>query len=549
MSSAIIGVLLVALSGLLLAFTFPDYSVNTLAWFALVPFLVAQYLSMIKRSTSDRSGIYSNSNSSTYLKLAAYGFLFGFIFCVLLLSWIRVFGYISWISLAVALSVFYAVFGAGTQMIMRNFNAPGRFVMIPVFWMLLEYLRSNGAWGFGWGNIGSTVENTHILSIASYVGEIGLGGVVVSFNVLLFEASKALFVRIKTTNVRAAIIVITIIVIFTGIQYMDESDRDNAKEEHNSPGYEISITVIQPNIPQSLKVSGKYNETIKSIYADMTGQALSDSTGYMPDLLVWPESVLVSYAADEKPFYGAMKEYVNRAGSSFLFGTIDKDNKDKIYNNAVFAAPGKQEQSYQKIHLVPFGEFMPMRGAVEKVNKMAKLVTDKSPGDNYSVFNLSPNPNTHKVDSKRSIRKSGYDEVGFSSIICFESADSALVGKLVSEGARMIVVLTNDGWFKDPAALEQHFRISRMRAVEYGVPVVQVANTGVTGFIDKNGRVTKKTAIKKRSILRGTVEPAVRPAVFAVFRPWLPYLLGAVFAIGIASAMIRKKRFHLEVHT
>ncbi len=211
-------------------------------------------------------------------------------------------------------------------------------------------------------------------------------------------------------------------------------------------------------------------------------------------------------------------------------GGLNHVNGD-IYNSAFYINAQGVCQEYRKIHLVPFGEYMPMRSVVERLNDMAKLVRDIKPGSSYKVFNTPKD--TRGLTGK------------FSTIICFESSDSALVGKMVRNGARMIVVITNDAWFGDTAAIMQHFRITRMRAVEYGIPIIQAANTGVSGIIGSSGKVILRTGVEKQQLLYGTAAFAAKPSFFARFGYLIIYLYLAFLLVGLLyrlyySAQIRQ---------
>jgi apolipoprotein N-acyltransferase len=231
--------------------------------------------------------------------------------------------------------------------------------------------------------------------------------------------------------------------------------------------------------------------------------------------------------------------------TALLYGTLSRDKRNVIHNNAVFSDANRNVRSYQKMHLVPFGEYVPMRRLIERVNGKAKLVVDKTSGTNFAVFDFNNTDN----DNASSNSKSGQKYVAngkFSSIICFESADSALVGNMVRKGARMIFVLTNDGWFGDSAALPQHYRISRMRAIEYGVPVIQAANTGVSGIIDKHGQTVLNTATNRRTIIKSRVSFSRNPSKYTSLGPWIPYLFCLIFIIFAAFSISSRHSVKIE---
>jgi apolipoprotein N-acyltransferase len=549
-------ILLSITSGVLLALSFPFPSVGFFAWVGIIPLLFA---------------LKHGSGKAAFFN----GVIFGFTFFLITIYWIQVFGYVAWFLLALVLSLWTGIFAVGTHWFILNFSSPGQVFMIPLLWSIVEYGRSVGRWGFGWANLGSTVANNHVASIASFAGEIGLSYVIVLVNVLFFilagglcseiivkksARSNANFSRNTPKNIpRISIAVISILVLLSVSVFASFSEDKSVSASSEIPynkafnktrdgildadtrSKTISVSMIQPNIPQYVKLNSANNDAIKKIYKEMTLKALAQSKEDPPDVIIWPESVIVEYANCDQEFYKGITDTIVGSGASFLYGTLSHGGTDTIFNNAVFTDINKKTLVYHKIHLVPFGEYVPARNLVESINDMAGLVADKTAGSSYNVFDFQ---SKHAINfeqgrnlsnSKQNIRNGQYTEGKFSSIICFESADSVLVGKMVRNGARLIIVLTNDGWFGDTAALEQHFRIGRIRAIEYGVPLIQASNTGVSGVIDSDGTVLNKALSNKRIILRGKVGFALKPSFYASIEPWMPVVLILLFISGIAA--------------
>jgi apolipoprotein N-acyltransferase len=540
----------------LLALSFPFPSIGIFAWIGIVPLLFA---------------LKNSSGKSAFIN----GIICGFTFFLITIYWIQVFGYVAWFLLALALSLWTGIFAAGTRWLILNCSSLGQVFMIPLLWSIVEYSRSAGPWGFGWANLGSTVANNHIASIASFAGEIGLSYVIALVNVLFFILADSLLNEIiakkyarpnanipgnSTKNIpRISIAAISILVLLFISAFASCSENKtvsaNSEKLHgktrneylddNTGSKTISVSMIQPNIPQYVKLNSANNSAIKKIYKEMTLKAITQSKEDAPDMIVWPESVILEYANNDQDYYKGITDTIADHGASFLYGTLTRVGTDTIFNNAVFIDANKKTQVYHKIHLVPFGEYVPARKLVESVNSMAKLVVDKTAGSSYSVFDFqSKHALKHGLEyeqgrnlsnSKQNIRNGQYTKGKFSSIICFESADSALVGRMVRNGARLIIVLTNDGWFGDTAALEQHFRIGRIRAIEYGVPLIQASNTGVSGAIASDGTVLNKALSNKRVILNEKIGFAPKPSFYTSIEPWMPIMLILLFISGLVA--------------
>ncbi|MBE0447729.1 MAG: apolipoprotein N-acyltransferase [Actinobacteria bacterium] len=490
--SRYVNYLLAALSGILLALSFPYPSIGILAWVGIIPLLFA-----IKRSDFKITPVL--------------GLVSGVIFFSILLYWILIFGFMAWVALSLFLSLSFILFTSGAWVAMQAYRSTAQLLIIPSLWATCEYIRSLGPLGFAWGNIGSAVNNPYLLWIASYTGEIGLGFVIVLVNLVLFQILGTGDMRERMRFAVTGILVLMLAVVVWPAIGMLVHDLGKGSSKV------INVALVQPNIEQRVKLDTSNNGLIKARYLVMTREALRSK----PNLVIWPENIFVSFMSDEKKFIEETKRILNPTKTSLVFGGID-DIEGNIYNNAFYLNQEGTLQSYRKIHLVPFGEYVPVRGLVEQLNSMAKLVIDYTPGDDYKVFD------THHNGT-------------FSTVICFESSDSRLVRRMVRNGARMLIVITNDGWFGKTAAAEQHFQISRMRAVEYGIPVIQAANTGISGIVSRSGEVKARTKLNEKRVLYGSIAFASEPSFFARFGYMMPYFYVIIILAAILYKALRKR--------
>ncbi len=484
------GYILAAISGILLAIPFIYPSAGVIVWFGLSPLFFAAKSSNLK--------------NAPFL-----GLVFGVVFFATALYWIRIFGFLAWGSLSLLLSVWDVLFAVGLWMILKSYRGVAQFALVPSLWALCEFGRSLGPWGFSWGFLGSTVDNPFLLKIASYSGELGLGFIIVLVNLGLFRALTGSGIRERVRGVAGGVaIALAAVLIWPAVGLALPNTDEGSKAET------IKVAVIQPNIAQAVKLDTSNNNEIKARYLVMTREALKSK----PDLIIWPENILASYISDEDIYLARVKLLLAPTKTPLIMGGLNYVDGD-TYNSAFYINAQGGRQEYRKIHLVPFGEYMPMRSLVERLNSMAKIVRNIKQGSDYKVFSTA---------------KNAQGPVGkFSVIICFESSDPALVSRMVRNGARMIVVITNDAWFRKTAALVQHFRVTRMRAVENGIPFIQAANTGVSGVIDSSGKVISRTGIEKQQLLHGTVTFASRPSFFARFGYLMTYLYLAFLMVGL----------------
>jgi len=482
---------LAALSGLLLALAFPYPSITILAWVGVIPLFFA-----IKRSD--------------FRNAPVLGLIAGAVFFATVLYWILIFGYLAWIALSLFLSLSFILFASAAWIVMRNYKGASQFIIIPSLWAVAEHVRSLGPWGFTWGNLGSTVDHPFLLMIASYIGESGLGFIIILTSLILFRLLEGFRIfKGEGFTKQIRVVAMGILVLVPAITVWPVIEMMTSGPPGEPPGT-IKVSVIQPNIAQSLKADMSNNDDIKARLVSMTEEVLSSE----PELIIWPESSLISYVSDEKRFIEGLGSLLAPTETSLIFGGLDYDSEGNILNNAFYLNRENVLQSYSKIRLVPFGEYVPARSLVERLNNMAGLVNDYTPGRDYKVFGI------------------GRQEK-FSTIICFESSDSALVGKMIRSGARLLVVVTNDGWFGETAAAEQHFRITRMRAAEHRVPVIQAANTGISGIINRDGAIVARSALNEERTLGGTVTFPPEPSFFSKFGRMIPYLYLTVALIAI----------------
>ena len=234
-------------------------------------------------------------------------------------------------------------------------------------------------------------------------------------------------------------------------------------------GEALKISVVQGNIPQELKWSPASREFVIDRYLKLTSEVKSD----FPDLIVWPEAALPVVLEDGPVYYERLCRYVKTIGYPLIFGAVTNRN-GSYYNSALLLSKeGRLLQRYDKLHLVPFGEFVPFRKILPFLETIAPI-GDMTRGREYSLFNIS--------HQKLKIRHQ------FGVLICFEDVFPELARKFVNRGADFLVNITNDAWFGKTTEARQHLSASVFRAIENRVYLVRSANTGISGFIDPQGK-------------------------------------------------------------
>lgn len=458
-------------SAILLALSFPKFNLWWLAYIALVPALLG-----VKRSRS-------------YRESAILFLLVGFVFALVSMEWIRHVTYFGWVYVClVGVGCYFAVFGALAHFALHRKSFNAAFLILPAGWTLIEWFRSElPVWAMGWNLLGySQSEFLPVARLASVVGVYGVSFFIIFVNVSIWFAlecysARAHFWRAVRKLFYASFAFLIIALHFSQVRAPEASRQ-------------IAVSVIQGNIPQTEKWDPEFKAQIIETYRKLTELAAASE----PDLIVWPEAAWPGIL-NREPEQKQILDIVKAAKSHLLIGSPfeedirnvilnevkDQANSDpsayglrmtsRIYNSAhLLDSEGKFLKRYDKIRLVPFGEFVPFAQLFNLfgLERFAYSlgVGDFSAGKEFKVFEL-----------KNAAR--------FSTLICFEDTFPSLARKFARNGAEFLTVITNDAWFGKSAAAYQHLQASQFRAIENGIPIIRAANTGVSAFIDAGGEV------------------------------------------------------------
>src|SRR5437899_4003099 len=249
------------------------------------------------------------------------------------------------------------------------------------------------------------------------------------------------------------------------------------------PTKPLRVAAVQSNVPQNQKFDPQFTRKIFDQFRRLSEIAVRSNPP--PDLLIWPESAMAGPVLADRESYQFVMDLAASAESDILLGTIDEEG-GRVYNAALLVSDGGERvQLYRKLHLVPFGEYVPGR---YRVPLLARIVGDQVPGDfdagkDYTVFGLTNN------------------DVQVAPLICFEDTLGELARRFVlptdtNPGANLLVDITNEGWFLRSAGSHQHLANAIFRCVETRCPLVRAANTGVTCFVNEFGRVTRCFGMK-----------------------------------------------------
>jgi apolipoprotein N-acyltransferase len=435
--------LLAALSGILMGLPFVNFRLWPLAWVALIPLLFA---------IRDK-----DHRKSFWLSYFAGAAFFGMVLHWLssLVYWVGGIVLLGVVLLILYLALYWGLFGLVVSFARTRFRAPFWMTGAAV-WILLEYVQSKLFTGFGWGLVGySQMHNYRILQWACVGGVFLVSAIVVLSNLLIysviFEPRRA--VRLTVT------------LLFIGLSFVLGSvlTRRNPSEKT------LSVAVVQGNFGQDVFWSPGLSEQSILVHEQLSSQAAAIET---PDLIIWSEAAVPGYLELEPRLEDEVKRYAKRKGVHLLLGAKRAVQTPdwQAFNSAYFISDeGEIADRYDKMHLCPFGEYLPLRRVLPLLAKIAPPLGDFSPGTRRTVFEVNG--------------------VKFGVLICFETVFPDLARALAREETGFLTTITNVAWYGRSAAAYQDLAICVFRAVENRMWLVRAANSGISCFIDPWGRI------------------------------------------------------------
>ena len=449
-----------ALSAGLLILAFPKMDIWPLAWIGLVPLL---------------RGLEGQTPSRAFAR----AYLCGILFFGGTLYWLIHVTLPGMVLLVAYLAVYFGLFGVG-----YNFLAGSKTAWRPFgiagLWTLLEFTRAHFLTGFGWAGLGySQYKNLLFIQIADLTGVYGVSFLVVLGNLLfkeIFDGIREAPTARKWKFALSLILPALVLALALGYGVLRLAV---VRRAQTRPAPQASIAVVQANIPQSMKWYEPAWPDIMARYKILTAAAAKEN----PDLIIWPETSYPGILWEDKELFDELRGFVARLGVPLLIGSIAREN-GRYYNTAILLSKdGEILRQYKKIHLVPFGEYIPLRLLFPFLEHIVPIA-DFTAGGEYTVFDFP-----RKAGAKSKVAGGS-----FSVLICFEDTIEGIARQFIRQGAGLLVNMTNDAWFKDTKAPFMHAQASVFRSVENRRSLVRAANTGVSCSIDASGRMVQAVA-------------------------------------------------------
>jgi apolipoprotein N-acyltransferase len=446
------------------------------------------------------------------------GWLAGAVFFTLLLRWLdytfQVYSAIPWpltwlpiIGLAGYLGLYVGGVTAATSWLARRLGPGWALAAVPFLWVAAEWVRGHLLSGFPWGLLGySQYRQLALIQVGEWTGVYG-----VSFLVALVNAALTAWLALGWRRSLPALLGAGALVLLTaGVGWQ------RAKIEEDPA---LLVAIVQPSIEQATKWNPDVQAQTLAVYRALTLQ----TAGSAPTVVVWPETAIPAILRRDPAMLEQLRRLSGEIGTPLVIGTVDDRREaggNRYFNSAVLLSKEGIQASYDKIHLVPFGEYIPLRWLIGFVQQWAEFISDFSVGTRETVFPLGG--------------------ASFGVVICYEGIFPELFRGFVARGARWMVNMTNDAWFGRTSGPWQHLAMLPFRAVEHRVSIARAANTGVSAFVEPNGRIRAVLPLFERGVLTARV-PLRRSATFYTrVGDLFAYLcLGLTGLIGLRALRVR----------
>jgi apolipoprotein N-acyltransferase len=490
-----------ALAGLAMHLAFPRPGWDLLGWVALAP-----VLALAVTASAPRRALLE-------------GWVAGLAFFLPLLRWLThtmtTFSSMSApvaVLVLLALAGYLALFWGGVAWGLAWLEGrlgPRALWIAPALWVTAELLRSHLLSGFPWGLLGYVPSRRLlVIQIAAWTGVYGVSALLVLVNAALARA--ALERRWRAVG-GAALLSATAVggALLVGGVHLVSGDAPT-----------LPIAVVQGNIPQAVKWDAGFKTETLRIYGELTRAAAPGSR-----LVVWPEAAVPAYLRFEPGAMRWLADLASGVGVPLLVGVPDAETdgrRVRYLNSAFLVDKAGVRGRYDKMHLVPFGEYVPLKRLLFFVEAIAAEIGDFTPGRRVTILPLEGAP--------------------FGTVICYEVIFPNLFRRFVAEGASFMTNITNDAWFGDSGGPLQHLAMVPLRAVENRIAIVRAANTGVSAFVLPSGAIQATLPLGARGTLRGEVPVRRGHTFYARFGDVFAYACAAMSGAALAGGLVAGRR-------
>jgi len=369
-------------------------------------------------------------------------------------------------------------------------------LVLPSAWVLLEVVRSWFPAPFPWLLMGSATWKVPLLgSLYALAGVYGVSYWIVMVNVLIWTTFRLRKGGRSRIGMLLAIVLLLPLILYP-------AQKQNA-------GQKLRVGVVQGNFQQDLKwEEGLRDETLRT-YLSLTDRAVQRGA----QLVVWPETAVPSFYQAEPELIERLRRFTSGRDIHLIFGSPGYEIEGReilLYNRVYHLHPDGTEEFYDKIMLVPFGEYVPLAGLLPFVDRMV-------PGEGEFARGAWKGPFSTPVPS--------------GALVCYEVSIPSLARREVRDGSLLLINVTNDAWFGRSWGPYQHLAVSAVRAMENRVPILRAANTGISAVIDRSGRVVRSIPLEERGVIVVDIETGGGLTLYTRFGDWIVIPSAAVIVV------------------
>jgi apolipoprotein N-acyltransferase len=501
LSRARLRILVLAVSGGLGALAFPTTDWWLFAWVWLVPALLCGLARPPRGALAD-------------------GWVAGTVFYLVLLRWLdhtfRHFSAIPWpitwlpiLALAAYCGLYTALVVAAVAWLRGRIGSGPALAAVPALWVAGEWVRGHLMDGFPWGLLGYSQHSVlPVIQIAELGGVYAVSLVIAAVNAAV-AAVIGLGWRRALPGAAAAAVLLAASLTFGWAALASEAAR--------SPR-EVQVALIQPSIEQTMKWDPAEHARVLDVYEQLTREAGRSH----PALILWPETATTLFLRGDPALLMRLAQLSATLDAPLLIGSIDREDgpRGSFLNSAFLLAGQGIIGKYDKIHLVPFGEYVPLSWLIGFVRSWAEFISDFGTGRVETVFPLDAAP--------------------FGVVICYEVIFPELFRAFVARGAAFMVNITNDAWFGRTSGPWQHLAMLPLRAVEHRVGIARAANTGASAFVAPTGRVAQELPLYARGVLSGAIPLRSGSTLYTRLGDWLAYGCLGLSIATLGFALLRR---------
>lgn len=469
----------------------PRPGIALFSWIGLVPLLVALH-------------------NAKFPQAALYGFLTGAIYFGAVLFWVSLFGYLPWMILTMVEALFFCLFAVISARLMPSKIGWSGYLTVPAAWTAMQWLRSLGTYSLTWGSFAHTqANNLPVIQFSAITGPWGIDFLVCLINIALVSL---IYPINKKRRYGPAMVAVSLTALVLGFGITSLHNSVNLKPK-------VNVAIIQGNLQSDFAAPTGYDLISFKAHSLLSRKAAKNH----PDFIVWAETTIPTIISNS--WSAHLSALARDTHSNLIIGGYDNNSfNTPSYNSAFFYdRSGRKSGVYHKVRLVPFGEFVPLRDQLPFLSRYNVRAQDVRPGESHELVNTE------------------IGKVGTS--ICFESLFPQVARNETRQGARALLVMTNDSWFQRSTAARGHLMMAKLRAVENHRYVVRAAVTGISAVIDPYGRTTSELGIYKKGIVKDSIAPIRALTPYTRFGDYFAYACAAlvIFTLLLVRSSISKQ--------